>query len=91
MAYMRNNLIARSGYAGLPGMGDWWDTISSAAGSALKFYQAEEQAKGAANAQAQANRDLQAALLGQQGPGLGTFLVIGGAGLAAFLLLRKRG
>lgn len=87
MAYMRNDLIARRGYSG---MGDVWDTITGAAGSVLKFYGAEQQAQGAAAATAQANRDLTAALMAQQGPSMGTILLIGGAGLAAFLLLRKK-
>lgn len=87
MAYMRNNLVVRSGYSGV---GDWWDTVTSAAGSALKIYGAEQQAQGAAAQAAQSNRDLTAALAAQQGPGMGTILVIGGVGLAAYLLLRKK-
>lgn len=85
MPYMRNSLISRSGYSGV---GDWWDDVSSAAGSVLDFYNKGQQSAGAA----QANRDLLLALQAQQqGPGIGTIALIGGAGLIAFLLLRKKG
>lgn len=87
MAYMRNNLVARKGYNG---MGDIWDSITGAAGSVLKFYGSEQQAVGAAAAATQQNRDLTAALLARQGPDLTTIALLGGAGLAAYLLLRKR-
>lgn len=84
MAYTRNNLISRAGYSGV---GDVWDTISGAAGSVVKVFSAEQQAAGAA---AQSQRDLQAAMLGQQGMGAGTILLLGGVGLVAFMLLRKK-
>jgi len=84
MAYTRNNLISRPGYSGV---GDVWDTITGAAGSVVKFWGAEQQAAGAA---AQSQRDLQAAMAAQQGIGTGTILLLGGVGLAAFLLLRKK-
>jgi hypothetical protein len=87
MAYMRNDLIARRGYSGV---GDIWDTITGAAGSVLKFYGTEQQAQGAAAATAQANRDLTAALMAQQGPGMGTILLLGGVGVVAYLLLSKK-
>ena len=85
MPYMRNNLIARPGYSGV---GDWWDSISSAAGTALSTYGSIQQAQGAAQ---QANRDILAAMQAQQGPGIGTILLIGGGVLAAVLLMRKKG
>lgn len=87
MPYFRNNMISRTGYSGV---GDWWDSISEVAGSAVKIYGAGQQAQGAANAQAQSNRDLLNALQSQQGIGVGTIALIGGAGLLAFLLLRKK-
>jgi len=84
MAYMRNDLISRSGYSGV---GDIWDTITGAAGSALKIYGSQQQAAGAAAA---TSADLNAALAAQQGIGTGTILLLGGVGIAAFLLLRKK-
>jgi hypothetical protein len=84
MAYMRNDLIARTGYSGV---GDWWDTITSAAGDALKVYGATQQAQGAA---AQSGRDLQAALAAQSGPSTTTILLVGGLAVGAFLMLRRK-
>jgi len=84
MAYMRNNLISRTGYSGV---GDWWDTIVTAAGDTLKIYGATQQAQGAA---AQSNRDLQAALAAQSGPSTTTIVLIGGLAVGAFLLLRRK-
>lgn len=91
MAYQRNDLVSRAGYSGTAGMGDIWDTITGAAGSVLKFYGQEQQAQGAAAAQQQANRDLQAALLARQGISTSTLLIGGAAvGLIALILLRKK-
>jgi hypothetical protein len=94
MAYTKNNLISRAGYGtarnGRNGMGDVWDSITGAAGSVLKFYGTSQQAVGAAAASQQQNRDLTAALMARQGMSTQTVLLIGGAGLAAFLLLRKK-
>jgi len=87
MPYVKNNLISRPGYSG---MGDFWDSITSAAGGVLKFYGTEQQAVGAAAATAQQNRDLTTALLARQGMGMDTILIVGGLGLAAFMLLRKK-
>ncbi len=87
MAYTKNNLISRAGYSGV---GDWWDTITDAVGSGLKFYGNQQAATGAAAVTAQQNKDLTAALLARQGMGMETMLLIGGVGLAAFLLLRKK-
>lgn len=84
MAYQRNNLISRPGYSGF---GDIWDTLTGAAGGVLKVYGASQQAQGAAAA---SNADLQAALAAQQGPGMGTILLLGALGVGAFLLLRKK-
>lgn len=89
MAYTRNNLISRAGYNG-NSMGDVWDSITGAAGSVLKFYGSQQQAVGAATATAQQNKDLTSALLSRQGIGMETVLLVGGVGLVAFLLLRKR-
>ena len=87
MAYQRNNLVSRSGYSGV---GDLWDTISDAGGAVLKIYGSQQQAQGAAAATAQANRDLTTALMARQGISMTTVALIGGAGLAAYLLLRKK-
>lgn len=84
MAYMRNDLISRTGYSGL---GSWLDTLLSDAGSVLQIYGATQQAQGAA---AQSSRDMQAALAAQSGPSTGTVLLIGGLAVGAFLLLRRR-
>ncbi len=94
MAYERNNLISRPGYSGYspgrPPMGDLWDTISGAAGGVLKIYGQQQQAAGAAAAAAQTNRDLATALSARQGIDMSTILLLGGAGLVAMLLLRKK-
>jgi len=91
MAYTKNTLISRAGYNGRRnGMGDVWDSITGAAGSVLKFYGTSQQAQGAALATAQQNKDLTTALLSRQGMGMETILLLGGVGLAAFLLLRKK-
>jgi hypothetical protein len=87
MAYARNNLISRSGYAGV---GDFWDDIGGGAKAVLDFYNRSQQSAGAAAAAAQTNRDLAAALAAQQG-GISTttLLLLGVAGLGAVLLLKK--
>ncbi len=88
MAYERNNLVSRPGYSGV---GDVWDTITGAAGGVLKFYGAEQQAAGAAAANAQANKDLTAALSAQRGISTSTLLIGGLAiGAVALLVLRKK-
>lgn len=84
MAYERNNLVSRPGY------GDIWDTAGDILGGALKFYGTAEQAQGAAAATAQTNRDLAAALAANQGIGTGTMILLGAAGIGAYLLLRKK-
>ena len=87
MAYMRNNLISRAGYSGDPGMGGILDDLASVGGSVLKFYGTQQAAAGAAQ---QSNADLNAALAAQQGIGAGTILLLGGVGVVAFLMLRKK-
>lgn len=87
MAYTKNNLISRAGYSGV---GDWWDDLQNAVGTGLKFYGQQQQQQGAAAATAQQNRDLAAALAARQGIGMETILLVGGVGLAAFLLLRRK-
>ncbi len=90
MAYMRNDLISRAGYAGVDqAMGSWWDDVSGVLGGALKFYGNEQQAVGAANQAAQTNKDLAAALAAQNGISTST-LVIGGVALGAVLLIMKK-
>jgi LPXTG-motif cell wall-anchored protein len=84
MAYMRNDLISRTGYSG---MGGWLDTVLSDAGSVLQIYGSTQQAKGAAM---QSSQDLQAALAAQQGSSTTTILLIGGLAVGAFLLLRRK-
>ncbi len=84
MAYMRNDMIVRSGYSGVGGI---LDDIISGAGDVLKVYGATQQAQGAA---AQSTRDMQAALAAQSGPSTTTILLIGGLAVGAFLLLRKK-
>ena len=93
MAYERNNLVSRPGYAGtevMEAMGDWWDSIENVAGGVLKFYGTAEQAQGAAQATAQTNRDLAAALAANQGMSTSTLLLLGAAGLAAVLILKRK-
>jgi hypothetical protein len=106
MAYTKSNLISRAGYSGFAGdtpgswtgggytpvaaIGDWWDTITEAVGTGLKYYGGQQVAAGAAAVTAQQNKDLTAALMARQGIGMETVLLIGGVGLAAFLLLRKK-
>jgi hypothetical protein len=90
MAYMRNDLISRAGYAGVDqAMGDWWDDASGILGGALKIYGSEQQAVGAANQASQTNRDLAAALAAQNGISTST-LVIGGIAVGAVLLIMKK-
>lgn len=87
MGYTRDTLISRAGYSGV---GDWWDTLTDALGAGVTAYGAQQQAAGAAAATAQQNRDLAAALAARQGMSTETLLLVGGVGLAAFFLLRKR-
>jgi hypothetical protein len=97
MAYMtptvqRSSLISRRGYSGV-GMGDFWDTISGAAGGVLSFWGKQQQAIGAQQQAAQQNKDLIAAMNAQNGGGISTeTILIGAAALgAAFLIFRKKG
>jgi hypothetical protein len=99
MAYFDTNLIARRGYGGRPmsGMGGFLDDLisgaKSAAGSALDFYGKTEQQAGANAALSAQNTQLTAALAAQQNAGgisTTTLMLIGGVGLAAVLLLRKK-
>ena len=69
------------------GMSGWLDDLASGAGSVLHIFGAQQQAQGQAQ---QANLDLQAALAAQQGSSTSTILLLGVAGLAAFLILRKK-
>lgn len=87
MAYIPNTLISRRAYSGT---GDWYDDIANVAGSALKVYGAGQQAQGAAAASQQANRDILAAMQAQSGIGIGTVALLGGVGVLAFLLLRRK-
>ncbi len=89
MAYIRNNLVSRAGYSGVGGTtGDIGGFLKDVGSGALSFYGSQQQAVGAA---AQSNRDLQTALLAQGGGiGMGTVAVVGGLGVVAYLLLRKK-
>ena len=73
-------LIARSA------MGGWTDAIKSIAGSTYGVFAASEQAKGAISAQNAAA--LQRGATGGIQPM--TIILLGGVGLAAYLLLRKK-
>lgn len=84
MAYSSNTLIARAGYSGI---GDWWDTITGGVGKVLQVYSTEQQAQGAS---AQAQRDIMAAMQAQQSSPMTTILLVGGVGLVAYMLLRKK-
>jgi hypothetical protein len=91
MAYQRETMISRRGYSGtgMSGMGGGvLDFITSLPGKVIDVFGAQQQAQGAA---AQAQLDMQRALQAQQG-GISTtdLLLIGGVGVAAFLLLRKK-
>ena len=101
--YYNTNLIARRGYggrpagrAGLSGLGsvldDAWSALKSGAGSALDFYGKTQQQQGANAALEAQNAQLAAALAAQRssGPDLTTIAVIGGIGIAAILLLKKK-
>lgn len=91
MAYMSNTLISRRGYFGPPlkkptlsgqlgGLGAWYDSLATGFSSGVT---AEQQ-------QVKASADLQAAIAAQQGPGIGTLLLIGGAAVAAIVLAKRK-
>lgn len=88
MPYVKSQLISRAGYSGI---GGFTDTIGDIAKGALSFFGSQQRAQGAADAAMATNRDLQSALVAQQGVSTDT-LIVGAAvvGLAAFLLLRKK-
>jgi hypothetical protein len=91
MAYIRDTLVSRAGYSGVGGtLSDIGGAIKDIGGGALSFYGSQQQAVGAAQQAAATNRDLAAALAAKSGPGMGTLLLVGGAGLVAFMLLRKK-
>ena len=76
-------LIARRGYAGLGGprrgmSGFLDDLLGSFSKGVVQQNQTSTQA------------DIQAAIAAQQGPGIGTYLLIGGGILAAVVILKKK-
>jgi hypothetical protein len=103
MAYFNTNLIARRGYAGRPrpmsGLAGFIDDVSGfvkgAASSVLDFYGKTEQQKGANEALAAQNAALTAQLSQRSSGPLGmdttTLLLLGGIGVGAVMLLRRRG
>lgn len=84
MAFIRSNMISRSGYSGFGGI---WDTITGAAGGVVNWWDTQQRGIGA---QQQSAADYQAALAAQQGPGIGTVLLIGGGALVMFALMKKK-
>ena len=91
MAYIRNNMISRAGYSGVSGtLSDIGGALKDVGAGAINLYGSQQQAVGAAAASAQTNRDLAAALQANSGPDMTTILLLGGAGLVAFLMLRKK-
>lgn len=91
MSYHRNTkstLIARRRYG--DGMGGFTDTLKDILKGGINIYSQGQQATGAAAAQAQANKDLAAALAAQRG-GISTeTLLIGGAAALAVVLIVTR-
>ena len=73
------------------GLSGWTDTLKSVGGSVFNVFSAGEQAKGAAAAM-QAQAAANASMTGGGGLGIQpmTILLLGGVGLGAFLLLRKK-
>jgi conjugal transfer/entry exclusion protein len=91
MAYVKDTLISRRGYSGFGGtLSDIGGAFKDIGAGALTFYGQSQQAQGAAMAAQATNRDLAAALAAQQGPGLGTILLVGGAAVAAIFLFKKK-
>lgn len=85
MAYTSaNTLIARP-----MGLSGFWDVLEKVGKAGINVFQSGEQAKGAA-AVLQAQQAAQTAQLQQNGISTGTILIIGAAGLAAVLLLKKK-
>lgn len=92
MSYHRRNstLIARRRRNDNDGMGAWTDTLKDIGKGAINIYSQGQQAQGAAAAQAQANKDLAAALAAQRG-GISTeTMLIGAAAVGAVLLIASR-
>jgi hypothetical protein len=69
-------LIARPGYAGV---GGFWDDLASSFSKGV-----------VTQSQTATQADIQAAIAAQQGPGIGTYLLIGGGILAAVMILKKK-
>jgi len=87
MAYIRSNLISRQGYSGL---GDVWDDITGAAGAVVTGFGKEQQAVGAQAQAAQQNQILANALASQGGISTTTLVLLGAAGFAAYMLMKKK-
>lgn len=94
MAYTKTTLISRPIEHSYNGFGDTWDAIKGGVSSAVDFFGSALKAQGAASAlqaQATAQAQAQAAAQQQQGGGISTtHLLIGGAALAAVLVLAMR-
>ncbi len=71
------------------GLSGWSDTAKSIGSSIFSVFSAGEQAKGAAAAM-QAQAAANAGMMGGGGIQPMTILLLGGVGLGAFLLLRKK-
>lgn len=85
MAYTKNTLIVRP-RSSLGGISDIFDGIKDVAKGALNFYgQAQRDAGAAAAAQAQ-----QPVIAPSSGIDTGTILLIGGLGIGAILLLKRK-
>jgi hypothetical protein len=94
MPYINTSIIARRGYSDVAGLDDVWEKIKAGAGAALDYYGSNEQAKGAAAAQAAQNAALTAALAGKSSSSgflTPTTMAIGAvAAVGLVLFLRKK-
>ncbi|HEY4266755.1 MAG TPA: hypothetical protein VGM94_01055 [Galbitalea sp.] len=82
--FVKSNLISRPGYSGMGGI---LDTIGSAVGGVVNWFGTTQRTIGAQQQQA---ADLQAAYAAQQGPSTTTIILIGGIGVLAFMMMKKR-
>ncbi len=92
MSYHRqrrqSTLVSRARHGGA--LGDFTDTLKDIFKGGISIYSQGQQAKGAAAATAQSNKDLAAALAAQRG-GISTeTILIGGAAIAAVALIVTR-
>lgn len=93
MAYVSNTIISRPGYSGI---GSWWGDIASSLGPALSAVGAAQAAKdaaangGATTLTAEQQADIAAAQAARDSDHTMLYVGLGVAGLAAYLLLRKK-